>query len=182
MRGQKSDPFHSYRFHVLMEPDYVGATVAGFNSLTLPEETLESVEYREGIFVYTRKYPGLPTVTDLTLTRGVTLQETSFYSWAVRAIEGGPYRADLTVLHWHRIGKLPDMGLALRPDADMARKIVCYEAFPIRFKPAGDLDATSAEISIQEMDVAVERFEIIRAGAAAETDDWTPAAYLSTMP
>lgn len=181
MRGQKSDPFHSFRFHVLMEPDYVGAAIAGFNTLTIPEETMEAIEYREGIFVYTRKFPGLPTISDITLTRGVTLRETAFYTWMRAAVEGGPYRADLTILHWHRVGKLPSEDPA-RADADQARRIVCYNAFPIRYKPGGDLDGTSAEISIQEMDIACERFEILGAGAQAETDDWAPAAYLSATP
>ena len=37
---------------------------------------------------------------------------------------------------------------------------------PIRIKPAGDLDATSSDVSLAEMDVAFERFVIANAGEA----------------
>ncbi|NIN63243.1 MAG: hypothetical protein GTO63_00710, partial [Anaerolineae bacterium] len=37
-----------------------------------------------------------------------------------------------------------------------SRCVVLYEAFPIRVKPDGDFDATSAEVSLREMDLACE--------------------------
>ena len=45
-------------------------------------------------------------------------------------------------------------------EAGLSRKYNCFECFPIRCKPAGDLDATSSEVAIQELDVALEYFTI----------------------
>ena len=164
MRPEASDPLHGFRFHVRTEGSFVEFTdsygEAGFQSCTLPEMSAEPVEYREGINTYTRKYPGIPTVTDLTLIRGVTKTDTKFYDWVKAAVEGGEYRTNLTVYHWHRDGK---QSVDVVADLDKARKYNCFECLPIRVKPGGDLDATSGDISLAELDVAMEYFQLVNA-------------------
>jgi len=159
-RAVSTDPLHNFRFHVRTETEqgqFSGDEgEAGFQSVTLPEVSVESVEYREGTYTYTRKYPGVPTVTDITLMRGVTKTDTSFWTWLMAAVEGGEYRTNLTIYHWHRDGKTHG-SLA---DLNAARKYNCYECMPMRVKPAADLDATSSEVALAEMDVALEYFEI----------------------
>jgi phage tail-like protein len=187
MRGHETDYYHNFRFHVIITgphgEDYVGSGIsggAGFNTCSTPQITLESVEYREGIWTYTRKFPGIPTVDDVTLGRGVTRTETPFYNWAIKAIEGGQYRATMTIYHFHRVGKEPQEGLPRSADEfASARKLICLEALPIRFKPATDLDATSSDISIMEMDVACERFKIEAPTGPANLSGWNPSEYLS---
>jgi phage tail-like protein len=161
-RTEASDVLHSFRFHVTTENgfgQYSDSELgeAGFQSVTLPEISTEAVEYREGIHTYTRKFPGVPTVTDMTLMRGVTKKDTSFYNWMIAGIEGGEYRTNITVYHWHRDGKQAVDKVA---DLNSARKYLCFECLPIRVKPAADLDATSGEVSLAEMDVAMEYFRI----------------------
>lgn len=188
MRSANTDYFHNFRFHAQVDGwagvDYLETTQAGFNTCTTPEYTLEATEYREGTYTYTRKFPGLVTVSDITLGRGVVRTASRFYEWMIRAVEGGEYRADVTILHYHRVGKDPDeaAGFAGTPRSDIgyAKKYKCLECLPIRFKPAGDLDATAADVSIQEVDIAMERFEIIEPENTL-TENWEPTAYLSNV-
>ena len=175
-RAQATDFIHSMRFHVdaigvggvsrLVVP---GRPQAGFSAITTPEATVEAVEYKEGNTIYTKKYPGNPTMSDITLSRGVTRGDSSFWEWVRVVLEGGgEYRADLEIKHFHR-----DTSLVRTQPADGSqpnltnidtntpgRLYHVREAFPIRQKVAADMDATASEISIMEMDLAYENFEV----------------------
>lgn len=180
-RDLSTDFLHSFRFHAQTLVDYdplasPGNPEAGFNNMTTPELTIEAVEYKEGLDIYPRKYPGAPTVNEITLSRGVTFIDTSFWTWARATVEGAdPYRIDLAIRHYHRGGFLttPRATLATAgivnkvtsAEAVPARTYELYEAFPIRHKPAADLDATSAEVSLMELDVAFESFNVFSASA-----------------
>jgi len=181
MRPLTDDFLHSMRFHVRVDdgsgadPLQYGTVQAGFSNVTTPEVTVEAAEYKEGLDVYTQKYPGNPSMSDITLSRGVTFSDTSFYDWIRTVVEGrGGYRATVTIEHFHRIGFLnrnegdptPFSRLNLESNSPAA-KYVLYNAFPIRDKVAADLDATSSEVSIQEMDVAYEYFDLILATPTA---------------
>ena len=160
-RSQSSDPLHGFRFHVKAESEVMAFTdpengEAGFQSVTLPELSTDIVEYKEGIHTYTKKFPGIPTVSDMTLMRGVTKTDTAFFDWVLAAIEGGEYRTNLTVYHWHRDGKTHGQA----DDLNAARKYNCYECVPMRCKPAADLESQAGEVSLAEVDVAVEWFAI----------------------
>lgn len=174
-RSQATDFLQSFRFHVkslnragdFPDPLQFGSDAgingeAGFQSVTLPELSTEAVEYREGTFKYTKKQPGVPTVSDVTMMRGVVKTDTDFYDWLIRGISGGEYRCDFSIKHFAR-EDLPDAPSHLEygdiPEA--SREYKCYNGVPIRVKPAGDLDATSSEISMAEVDVAIEYFEIV---------------------
>jgi hypothetical protein len=60
-RAQSDDFLHSMRFWVNVaagpggtsKPDLLGAE-AGFSAVTVPEMTVEAVEYKEGQYIYTR--------------------------------------------------------------------------------------------------------------------------------
>lgn len=160
-RSMITDPYQNLRFHVKatkagsLEP--FGPTTAGFNSVTLPTQTVESVEYKEGIMVYRRKYPGDTTFDDITLTRGVTVANSEFWQWINATSSGREYRVDLEIMQFHRadITDQADFS-ALTP----SRVIKCYECFPISVKSGGDMDSMTSEISIQELTMSIERFSI----------------------
>jgi phage tail-like protein len=144
---------------------------AGFTTCSIPELSIESVEYKEGTFVYPRKYPGNPSVSDCSFARGVAREDSTFWKWARNSVEGSgggvEYRLDLQIKHYHRDQILPGQqqgGVAILENVTPGKVYRLWECFPIRCKPAGDLDATSSEISIQEMDVAVERLEVSHTG------------------
>jgi phage tail-like protein len=169
-RSVATDFLHSMRFQVstvdgsrptLNAPgDALAERVeAGFTQVTTPEATCEAVEYREGTFVYTRKFPGVPTMNDISCSRGVTRLDSSFWNWLKLIIEGGgEYRQDLLMRHYHRANALTNM-----TSIDLTKPARIYhvkEAFPTRHKVAGDFDATASEVSIMELDLAYERFEV----------------------
>jgi len=173
-RATNSDYFHSMRFFVTTTNTNGGASplpgsgpsVAGFNACTTPEVSQEAVEYKEGHFVYTRKYPGVPTMSDVTLSRGVALKDTALYTWMMTCVEGAPeYRTDVIITHYHRqalpgfqgIGKV-STDIATKDQPVSNRQYILHEAFPIRCKIAGDLDATSSDVSISELDISYENF------------------------
>ena len=163
-RLERSDWLHSFRFHVRTElgfTEFIDSDLgeAGFSNVTTPEYTVETVEYREGIHTYTKKQSGIPTTNTLTLSRGVTKRDTAFYDWVVAAIEGGEYRTNLTIYHWHRDGKVVDKPA----DLEASKKYEIENAIPGRIKPAGDLDGTASEINISEVDVDFEKFTIVDA-------------------
>jgi len=182
-RTVASDFLQNFSFHARViagadflkeNPDELAAPVggeseAGFQSITIPEESFEATEYREGIFKYTKKQPGPPTYSDASFMRGVTRRTSSFYDWGVATRGGSEYRADIQIEQYHKTGR-SDGATAQGVDKP-ARVIVCRECMPIRIKIAGDLDATSGEISIGELDVAVEWTELNPTASLSNLDD-----------
>lgn len=175
-RSVTTDFIHSMRFQVVVAGDNPdgflaapGRADAGFTLCTTPSVTMEALEYREGTYIYTRKYPGIPTVDDISMSRGVARGDSSFWAWMRRCIEGtGEYRVDLDIKHFHRDNSLT-RGVAPTGDTPNlttintetpGRTYHVKEALPTRHKVAGDLDATAGEISIMELDIAYEHFEV----------------------
>lgn len=160
-RAMLSDPYHNFRFHVTatLAGSLVpfGDVTAGFTAVTMPEKTVESVEYKEGTMVFRRKFPGDVTFGTITLSRGVAGKTGEFYGWAAQTSAGGQYRVDL-VIHQHHRTSVTDEKDTTQKSA--TRKINCFEAFPVRYKPGSDLESTSSDISIQEIEVEVEYFTI----------------------
>lgn len=172
-RPVAEDFLHSMRFHVEIidgsRPDAgFGAPEAGFSMCSVPEATVEAVEYKEGTYIYTRKQPGNTTFGDISMSRGVAKTDTAFWTWIKTVIEGaGEYRQDVRIKHYHREEALPGSGdvnvnlTAIPTSVPAARTYEVYNAFPARHKVGGDLDATASEISIMEMDLAYEHFNLI---------------------
>lgn len=183
-RAKATDFLHNFRFHVVVQgfgsggataqlgTDVSTGPSAGFNSVSTPEATHDAAEYREGHYVYTQKYVGIPTISDISLTRGVALADGSFWLWMKDVIEQGTeYRADLSIYHLHRDSKaqtnsIPGVTttqqqLLLGTSDKGFIEYKCANAFPIRHKVSGDLDATASEVSIQELDLAIESFDVI---------------------
>ena len=178
-RPKSSDYLHNFRFHVLVQGFGAGAgnqlktgeekPSAGFNAVSTPEASHDAVEYREGHYIYTKKYVGMPSISDVSLSRGVALADGTFWAWMKDIIEGnGEYRATVSIFHFHRDSKPATSSTV--PNTEQAIKVgpadpgvieyICHEAFPIRHKVSSDLDATASEVSIQELDLAIEYFEV----------------------
>lgn len=181
-RPETTDFLQNFRFHVRVagaSPDSPSADFltytenggpaiggeAGFQSVSIPDVTIESTEYREGTFKYTKKFPGPPTIGDVSLMRGVVKNDTKFFEWAISTISGGAYRADIDIYQFSR-SPLPSAA-AISADEytsvsaqPPARIYHCYQCLPTRAKPAGDLDATSGEVSMAECDFALEYFTV----------------------
>lgn len=180
-RPQITDPLHNFRYHAragavdgLAEDPLQPGTFdertrpeAGFQAITTPEYTAETAEYREGLLTFTQKYPGVPTTNTLTFSRGAARQDTAFYDWVLAAIAGGEYRSDVRIFHAGREGR----SFPFDADGDFTQansKIYTLnEAWPNRVKIAGDMDSTSSDISLAEVDVEFENFDVSAPNAAA---------------
>lgn len=181
-RAKVTDFLHSFRFYVEVvgfgDPSAGGSTerqlipdgkdFAGFSSVTTPELSHDAVEYREGTFTYTRKYPGIPSVADITLSRGVAHKDGTFFAWMKDVVEGNAeYRATVNIFHLHRDSKPATdtsqvvEGYKEPPTVAGFIQYQCIEAVPLRVKIASDLDSTASEVSVQELDIAMEAFNII---------------------
>ena len=131
-----------------------GATQGGdapfggaFTTATNPELTLENVEYKDSGMKYRQKFPGIPTVNDLSLTRGVVQNRTELWDWINGAVNGEEFRIDLTVEHQDR--------------SDATKYTYTLKnAFPIRVKLGSDFDANASDVSVEEIDIAYEEFEV----------------------
>jgi len=149
-----NDFYQAFRFAVVMGSPgdlYIEAS-AGFNNITVPEVSQEAAEYREGNRVWTVKQPGPPTVGNATFQQGVSNANGNgrpFYNWLLAAAGGWEFRSDIEIVHQHRA----------RGDID-SRVITLGNAWPSRVKVDGDFDATSAEISLREMDVECEWVQV----------------------
>jgi len=170
-RPVAEDFLHSMRFHVEVvdgsRPDAsFGPPEAGFSMCSVPEATAEAVEYKEGTYIYTRKQPGNTTFADISMSRGVAITDSAFWQWMKIVIEGaGEYRQDIRIKHYHReealTGDVAGNLTAIPIEREAARTYVIFNAFPSRHKVAGDLDATASEISIMELDLAFEYYNLV---------------------
>lgn len=176
-RAKALDKLHNFRFHVVVRgfgPNTApvlgtltngGQVTAGFMSCSAPEVTEEAVDYREGHFIYAQKFVGLPTVSDITLARGVALAEGTLWAWVKDVIEAGnEYRADVDIYHLHRDMKPTTASPAPMPidtNSTGMIKYECLNAFPTSFKTSGDLDASSSDVSVQELTMAIESFDVV---------------------
>jgi phage tail-like protein len=153
-RSIDTDLYHNFRFHVV---DPAGGNldpVAGFSKVTIPNISMEPAEYREGVYKYTRKYPGIPKVGDCEMTKGVVKKNSDFLTWIFKPINGGQnYRSDLLIEEYHISD---EFGIAGTP----SRIIRIKEVFPVDVKPSADKDATQADVSLQTLKLAVEEIEV----------------------
>lgn len=153
-RAVDTDFYHNFRFHVV---DPAGGNldpVAGFRSASIPDISVDMAEYREGVYLYTRKYPGIPKVGDCSLSKGVAKKDSDFLRWIFKCINGGEtYRSDITIQEYHIED---EFGI----DGSPSKVIQLKEVFPTSVKPTGDKDASSSDIAIQEITLAVEEIQV----------------------
>lgn len=80
----RKDPLRNSRF--ILEIDNIGQ--AGFSEVTIPDITIEAIEYREGNEPpYVRKIPGLIKYANVVLKWGVT-DSLDLYNWHKDIVDG----------------------------------------------------------------------------------------------
>lgn len=156
-RAERTDFYQNFRFWV-SDPGGFLSPAAGFQAVSTPEYTLDPVEYREGTYTFTRKQPGYFTTNEITLSRGVARRDSDFYAWVQTAGTGGEYRSDIEIWHFHRADP---QGVNGTP----SRTYRLLECFPTRCKIAADLDSQSSDISLEELDLQFESFDVQQEGA-----------------
>ena len=153
-RSVETDPYHDFRFHLV---DPAGGNldpVAGFTTVTMPEVTVEEAPYREGTFVWTQKYPGVPGVSDITLNKGIFKRGSDFFDWVLKVVEGGQeYRTELLLQQYHITD---EFGITGTP----SRVTRLRECWGKQAKPTSDQDATSSNVALQSLVISVEEIEV----------------------
>lgn len=153
-RSIETDPYHDFRFHLVDPAGGNLDAVAGFTSVTMPDVTVEEAPYREGTFIWTQKLPGVPTVGDITLSKGIFKRDSDFFNWVLKVVEGGQeYRTELILQQYHITDEFGIQGSPSR----ITRLRECWGK---QAKPTSDMDATSSNISIQTLTISVEEIDL----------------------
>jgi len=166
-RSQSTDPFMNNKFHVIDTEGFLNLATpaAGFNSVGSPEMTVETTEYKEGINLFRKKFPGDPTFAPIVLSKGVVKNDSSFYKWVRAVAENRPYRTNLVIKQYHRDDVT---GLVDYANAVPTREYHLFNAFSNRVKVTGDFDSMASDISLEEIEVEFEYFRIFVNGVEVD--------------
>ena len=165
-----------------------GGAFGSFSRISIPSTNIETEEFKEGVWPFRRRAIVGASLDTVLMERGVTMLDSSFWTWAMAAITGDASRKMLIIELMHRAKpNLPILssirngnilgsssgGRSLGVTANtapnvqatvltatispelpvVAKRWVLHECIPVRVKPASDLDATNAEVSIAELEV-----------------------------
>lgn len=159
-RTTAEDQLQSFRFRLFELAGGAGAfaaedPIAGFTTITTPEVTVEVGEYRTGDKTYARKIPGVVSIGDSVMTRGILIGDTTIFDWVIAKYIGKtPFRTDLEVRVYNQEGN------GTLVDDIHVRTEIYREAIPTTVKPLGDLDAGASDINMQELTVSLEEIEM----------------------
>ncbi|WP_331234139.1 phage tail protein [Natronorarus salvus] len=137
-------PYRNTRF--LLEID--GIVQAGFSSCTIPENSTEAIEYREGTDPpTTRKLWGLNDFGTLSLEWGVTADSIELFEWR-RLVEQGQLddaRRDIAVV-------------VLDEEGEPGARWEFRKAWPTSYD-APELDASGSDVAIESLEIEHEGME-----------------------
>lgn len=141
--ADRTDPFRGYNFRVEID----GITRAGFKDCSGLDVSQEAKTYREGTdrSRILRKIPGMVTVSDITLSRGVT-SDSELWQWRQQITGGVTDRRNMSVV-------LVD---------DLGQDVIRWNlrnCWPTKWT-GPSLDATSDEIAIEQLEIAHEGIEV----------------------
>ena len=141
--ADRKDPFRSFRFRVEID----GINQAGFTDVTLPDSSVDPVEYREGTDKYTRKLAGFWKEGNVSLKWGIT-DSTQLYDWYKSCKEGNVQRKNVAV-------KLMDEN-----DKEVA-SWTFDNAWPIKYK-APDFSAKTHDVGIENLELVHEGMKRVK--------------------
>jgi phage tail-like protein len=174
-----TDYLSNYNFHV-MDVSFSVPTVfslsAGFRFCTAPEITVQTKEFKEGTFEYTRKIATGATAGDIVFHRGVSFFNSDFYDWISSYVRGEvDQRKNLLIIQYGDI----DTGAGASQNnpaffgfqsiTSLVKKVparawLLVDCIPIHYKSGTDFDAIGSDISISELTVSPLYFEEFNMG------------------
>jgi phage tail-like protein len=94
-----TEPLRKFKFRVEISSNLFSMARGGFNKVTGIGVTRDSTEYREGAEdVYVHQLPGIAKSKDVTLSRGMMLDEDFWNMWASSFSKNSDYRMEVTVV------------------------------------------------------------------------------------
>lgn len=137
----RNDPFLGHSFQLKVGSDSWG----GFSQVTIPEQSIEVVPYREGTDGPTRKLSGMSSVGTVTLKRGITYSM-DLYNWFDDVASLGA------------LGNRKSLSILLMDDANPTEAIAqwdCVNAWPSKLDTGG-LDASTSSVVIETLEIQCE--------------------------
>jgi phage tail-like protein len=156
-------PSSTFPFFVL------GAPLMAFQSITMPELTLETDEVKQVNSMYKRYVYSGGSVGAITLTRGARVYDDTFWQWASRAVRGiDMMPRNLLLIQYTNINlasyagdtvEMPVLCQAWEVAQFLpGRAWLLWDCIPTRYKAGSDLDAMSGDVSIMEIDLQMSAF------------------------
>jgi len=178
-RRRITDLLQNYPFWLLdVQPSarppflVLGGPLYGFSAISHPEITVNTEEVNQINQPFPNHAFAGGTIAPMTLTRGSRFYDSSMYTWIDRYIEGEdvPHR-DLILIQHMGLGALELGGGiqgAIGPSFVEIVRVpgkawMLWDAVPTRYTPGPGLDATSGEVSLNELDiqpVEIEEFSL----------------------
>lgn len=148
MANQLTNPYRGFRFRV----EISGIQIASFSEATVPDITVESVDYREGTDpVYKRPQSGLSSYGRMTLKKGLT-DSMDLYDWHQQVLEQGSSSP----------GARKNISLVLM-DTDGADKVRwnVINAWPTKYESTG-MNASSSEVMVETFELALDYMKRVK--------------------
>lgn len=139
---QLTDPYRGFRFRV----EIAGIQVAAFSEASVPDITVDSVDYREGPDpIYKRPLSGLTSYGHLTLKKGLT-DGMDLYNWQQQVSQLGSGSP----------GAQKNISLVLM-DADASEKARwnVINAWPVKYETSG-LNASSSDVLVETLELVMD--------------------------
>ena len=145
-----------------------GGLVGGFSSVTLPELSASTATVSPINESFPTTYVTGYEIGSVSLRRGVSRYDSSFYLWIRDAMNGTdkPHR-NLMILHLSSASISEDVGSVAAPTGigyvevlkTLGKAYLLYDCIPTRYSLGGDLDATSGDVLISELEVVPNYYE-----------------------
>lgn len=142
MATQLTAPYRGFKFSV----EIAGIQVAAFSEATVPDISVETVDYREGSDpTYKRKLSGLTSYGSLSLKKGLT-DSMDLYNWFILVTEKGSDGSKVQ----------KNISLILM-DASGEEKVRwnIINAWPTKYESSG-LNAGSSEVMIETLELTLD--------------------------
>ena len=123
----------------------------GFQSMTVPEFTMETKTIKQGNWPYVHEVPtGFQSGGNVTLTMAVFSLNVDMYQWWLQVVNGifAP-RRNLIMVHTRLDKALP------------TRMLSCENCIPVAWKPSTDFDATSTAVAMETITFHTQRINVI---------------------
>jgi phage tail-like protein len=140
--NQLTDPYRGFRFRI----EISGIQVAAFSEASVPDITVDTVDYREGTDpIYKRPLSGLTSYGRLTLKKGLTAGM-DLYTWQqqVSQLGSGSPRAQKNI----------SLVLMDTDSSEKARWNV-INAWPVKYETTG-LNASSSDVLVETLELVMD--------------------------
>lgn len=135
------DPYRSYNFKLEID----GSIQAQFQECSGLNTESDVVEYREGNQNFTvRKLPGLVKYSNITLKKGITVDNQALWDWRKAAADGKVKRFEIAIVLMDEAG-----------DAKCRWELT--QAWPSKWE-GSSFNATSSEVAVETIEIVHEGF------------------------